>query len=97
MKRRHLQLSAHAVLRFVQRCEPSLTLVEARIELESTLHRLVCVGQRSDGGDADLYRDPHRPMRAEVVVTRGCIVTVTSPQAQAQDAQHTDARVVRKR
>lgn len=97
MKRRHLHLSDHAVARFVERCEPSLSHAEARIELESTLHLPVCVGQRSVDGDADLYRDPHRPMRAEFVVTRGCIVTVTNPQAQAQDAQHTDARVVRKR
>ena len=96
MRRRFLILTDHAVERFVERCEPSLTHDEARVELAGTLYRLVCVGERSDGGDATLYRDPMRPMRAEFVVARGRIVTITNPQLQPDGADHVDARVVRR-
>jgi len=71
------EVSVHAAERYRERIDPRVnrptaTGILARI-LESGF---VCMGCREG---ADLYRDPRRPMRLEVVVVGRVVVTVFDP------------------
>lgn len=83
--RRYLrfEVSVHAAERYRERIDtrvnrPTATGILARI-LESGFVRM----GRSDG--ADLYRDPRRPMRLEVVVVGRVVVTVFDPIEQTNE------------
>lgn len=95
MTRPRFVVKRHAVERFVERCDPTLSLAEAQAYITEALPRLHHVGRVNDAASsAHLFRDPERPMLAEFVVTDGAIVTVTNPQRFADDARHVAKRVV---
>ncbi len=94
MSRPRFEIAHHAVERFIERCDPSLTPAEVRAYFVEAMPRLHYVGRRNTGTDAGhLYRDPERPMLAEFVAIDGAIVTVTNPQKFADDAEHVEKRV----
>lgn len=83
MTRRRWRVTAHAVERYIERCEPSMSSTLARGILREASQTSVLVGHRRG---AQLYRDPQRPMHAEFVVSdAGELVTVLNPLEQSSD------------
>lgn len=83
MTRRRWYITAHAVARYIERCEPSMSEALARGILREASQTTVLVGRRRG---AQLYRDPARPMHAEFVVSDvGELVTVLNPIEQSSD------------
>lgn len=82
MSPRRWRITAHAVARYIERCEPSMSTALAHGILREASQTVVLVGRRRG---ASLYRDPRRPMHAEYVVSAGELVTVLNPIEQSSD------------
>lgn len=83
MIRRRWRITAHAVARYIERCEPSMSRALAHGILREASQTAVLVGHRRG---AALYRDPSRPMHAEYVVSEHDeLVTVLNPVEQSSD------------
>ncbi len=71
-------VTTHACERYVERIDDTVDELEARYILSGCARRSVLVAMLPDG--TELYRDPHRPNRLEIVVVNGRVVTVIDPQ-----------------
>lgn len=83
MSPRRWCVRAHAVTRYIERCEPGMSRALAHGILREASQTAVLVGHRRG---ARLYRDPQRPMHAEYVVSEHDeLVTVLNPIEQSSD------------
>lgn len=83
MSPRRWRITAHAVARYIERCEPSMSTALAHGILREASQTAVLIGHRRG---AQLFRDPQRPMHAEFVVSEfGELVTVFNPVEQSSD------------
>ena len=83
MSRPRWRITAHAVARYIERCEPSMSAALAHGILREASQTAALVDHRRG---ASLYRDPSRPMHAEYVVSEAHeLVTVLNPVEQSSD------------